>query len=135
MSTPTNKSDYLLLFRGTEWHRDLSAEEIQQTMSTWMAWFDGLVAEGKCQSGHPLAAEGKIVTGRAGTVSDGPFAEAKEAVAGYFYLQVASEEEAVVIARQCPALKYGMTVEVRPLLERCEASTCAQSVDRREALA
>jgi hypothetical protein len=120
METP--KSDYLLLFRGTDWHRDLSPEEIQKTMTDWMAWFDRLVAQGRCAGGQSLAAEGRVVSGSGRSVSDGPFAEAKEAVAGYFLLQVADIEEALGIAKECPALAYGMTVEVRPLLVRCDAS-------------
>lgn len=86
-----------------------------------MAWFNGLVADGKCKGGHPLGEGGKVVSGKAKTVSDGPFAESKEAVAGYFYLQVSSLEEAVAIAQRCPALDHGMTVEVRPVLPSCAA--------------
>ena len=116
------KSDYLLLFRGTAWHKDLSPDEIQRTMTDWMAWFDRLVAEGRCKGGQSLADEGAVVSGKAGNVSDGPFAESKETVAGYFLLSVADLDEALAIARECPALPYGMTAEVRPLLARCAAS-------------
>jgi len=121
MTSPSEKSEYLLLFRSTDWHRELSPEEIQKTMSAWMAWFNDLVAEGKCKGGHPLGEEGKVVSGKAKTVSDGPFAESKEAVAGYFYLQVSGPEEALAIAKNCPALAHGMTVEVRPVLPSCAA--------------
>lgn len=121
MNTPSEKSEFLLLFRGTDWHRELSPEEIQKTMGAWMAWFNGLVADGKCKGGHPLGDEGKVVTGKAKTVSDGPFAESKEAVAGYFYLQVSGLDEALAIAKNCPALAHGMIVEVRPVLPNCAA--------------
>ena len=33
-------SEYLLLFRGTNWHKGLSPTEIQKVMTQWMAWFD-----------------------------------------------------------------------------------------------
>ena len=50
----------------------------------------------------------------------GPFAEAKEAIGGYFrMLDVATMDEAVVIAQQCPGLPYGAKVEVRPVLSEC----------------
>ena len=66
--------------------------------------------------------EGKIVSGKKGrTVSDGPFAESKEAVGGYFYLQVANMDEAIEIARQCPGLDHGIRVEVRPVADMCTA--------------
>jgi hypothetical protein len=52
-------------------------------------------------------------------VADGPFAESKEAIGGYFLLQVDDQNEAVKIAQQCPTLEYGATVEVRPVAEQC----------------
>jgi hypothetical protein len=52
-------------------------------------------------------------------VADGPFAESKEAVGGYFYLKVADMEEAVEIARQCPGLEHGAIVEVRQVADLC----------------
>lgn len=114
------KKEYLLLFRGTGWHKDLSPEEMQQISAKWMAWFEGLSKQGIAVSGRPLAAEGKLVSGKAGrTVADGPFAESKEAIGGYFMLLVNSEEEAVGIAQQCPGLPYGIVVEVRPALATC----------------
>jgi len=85
-----------------------------------MGWFERLREEGKLRAGQPLERQGKIVSGKKGrTVADGPFAESKEAIGGYFLLQVADLDEAVEIAQQCPILEYGSTVEVRPVAERC----------------
>ena len=112
----------MLLFRGTQWDKDLSPEEIQKMVTQWYAWFERLTQEGKCKAGHPLEREGRIVSGRAGrTVADGPFAESKEAIGGYFLLQVDDLDEAVEIAKQCPGLSYGIDVEVRPVAEQCAA--------------
>ena len=46
---------------------------------------------------------------------DGPFSESKEAIAGFFLIQADSLEEAVQIAKDCPSLGYGQTVEVRAI--------------------
>ncbi|MBI5384535.1 MAG: hypothetical protein HZA90_07580 [Verrucomicrobia bacterium] len=120
MNSPTTNSDYLLLFRGTNWDKELSPAQIQKVVSDWYAWFERLMQEGKATGGHPLRDEGKLVSGKKGRiVADGPFAESKEAIGGYFYLQVANEEEAVAIAQQCPGLEYGCVVEVRPVAEMC----------------
>jgi hypothetical protein len=120
MNTPTSPSDYLLLFRGTNWDKELSPEQIQKVVSDWAAWFERLTQEGKCKGGHPLQNQGKFVSGKKGrTVADGPFAESKEAIGGFFYLQVANEEEAIAIAQQCPGLEYGCVVEVRPVAAMC----------------
>ncbi|MDE3098257.1 MAG: hypothetical protein KGJ88_02175 [Verrucomicrobiota bacterium] len=119
MNTQSNDG-YMLLFRGTDWHKGLSPEQMQQVAGQWMAWFKGLMDEGKAIAGKPLEPEGKVVSGKNGRlVADGPFAESKEAIAGYFLLRVDSMEEAVAIAQQCPGLPYGAKVEVRPVLEQC----------------
>ena len=121
MSTSSETTtDYLLLFRGNVWDRGLSPAQIQNVVADWMAWFERLKAEGKCLGGNPLEEEGKVVSGKQGrTVADGPFAESKEAIGGYFYLHVADENEAIEIARQCPGLEYGAVVEVRPVADVC----------------
>ena len=119
MSTESKK-EYLLLFRGAHWDKGLSPEEIQKVAGEFMAWFERLTKEGKARTGQPLEREGKIVSGKKGrSVSDGPFAESKEAIGGYFLLQVKDIDEAVQIAQQCPILDYGSTVEVRPVAQQC----------------
>jgi len=125
MNNASEKSDYLLLFRGADWHRGLSPDEIQKTMTVWMGWFNRLVEEGRCRGGQSLGPDSKVVSGKMKNVVDGPYAEAKESVAGYFLLTVGSLEEATEIAKECPTLGYGTTVEVRPLLARCAASEMA----------
>src|SRR5438046_1740845 len=111
----TEKLDYMLLFRGTNWDKEISPELRQKVVTDWYAWFERLKQEGKCAGGHPLRDEGKIVSGKKGrAVADGPFAESKEAIGGYFLLQVDDINEAVEIAKQRPGLDYGIDVEVRP---------------------
>jgi hypothetical protein len=126
MSAET-KSEYLLLFRGTNWHRGLSPEEIQKVMGQWKSWFDGLCEQGKAKAGHPLMNEGKVVSGKKGrVVADGPFAESKEAIGGYFFLEVRNLDEAVAIAKDCPGLDYGAIVEVRPVAPECPLNQSAK---------
>ena len=128
-TTSTTKSDYMLLFRGNIWDKGLSPEQLQKVVSDWMAWFERLKEEGRCLGGHPLEKEGKLVSGKQGrTVADGPFAESKEAIGGYFYLQVADENEAIEIAKQCPGLEYGAVVEVRPVAEICAVNQRALEI-------
>ena len=120
MSDNSTTGQYMLLFKGNEWYRKLSPEQAQQVTEQWMAWFNGLLSEGRAKAGSPLEPEGKIVSGKKGRiVADGPFAESKEAIGGYFLLQVNSIEEAVAIAQACPGLDYGAVVEVRPVAAAC----------------
>lgn len=116
------KNPYLLVFRDApaSTYQAMSAEQRQKLMEQWNAWYDGLAAEGKVEHGHPLEPTGRVVSGvRGERVSDGPFAEAIEGIGGYFLLTVESLEEATEIARQCPSLAHGMTVEVRPVANAC----------------
>ena len=113
----------MLLFRGNDWLKDLSSEEKQKVTDQWMAWFRRLTEEGKAIAGNPLEREGKIVSGKNRVVSDGPFAESKEAIGGYFLLAVATFDDAVAIAKECPGLPYGVKVEVRPVAAECPVAT------------
>jgi len=119
MSTQTT-TECMLLFRGTDWHKGLSPEEIQEVVNQMYAWLERLTAQGKAKAGKPLFPEGKIVAQKKGrSVADGPFAESKEAIAGFFLLEVGSLEEAAEIAKDFPGLNYGATVEVRPVAPEC----------------
>jgi len=74
-----------------------------------------LASQGKLRRGAPLVAEsaGARVRVRDGKafVSDGPFAESKEIVGGFWIIEAASREEAIEIARRCPHARHGV-VEV-----------------------
>jgi hypothetical protein len=132
MSTST-KSEYMLLFRGTDWHKGLAPEEIQQVVNQMKAWFDRLTVEGKAKAGKPLFHEGKIVSQKRGrAVADGPFAESKEAIGGFFLLELGSLDEAAEIAKEFPGLEYGATVEVRPVAPECMVGETAQQRSARE---
>ena len=115
MTTPTAKSEYLALCRGINWDKSRSPEDIQNAMNQIYAWFDQLVKEGKMSGGHRLAPEGKVIAGKT-ALTDGPFTESKEAIAGLWFIHANSLEEAVEIAKGNPALEYGHTIEVRPIL-------------------
>ena len=117
-SRPT--SSYMLLFRnaGADTHAHLSAKERTALAKQWNDWYDGLAKQGKVEHGRPLALEGRVVSGAQGSkVTDGPYAEAKEVIGGYFFLKVASLDEATEIAKHCPGLPLGLTVEVRPVAD------------------
>lgn len=122
MSTQEQPSQYLLLLRGTHWDSKLSPEELQEVMGRWAQWYDHVQQSGKLVGAQPLQPAGKIVSGKNGkTVADGPFAESKEAIGGYFLLQVDTIEEALSFAQANPLLEQGMTIEVRPVIAQCPA--------------
>jgi hypothetical protein len=81
-----------------------------------MAWAESLRQSGHHKAGEPLEEEGRILSGKNGSiVTDGPFAESKETIGGYFMITASSLDEATEIARGCPIFDNDGTVEVRPI--------------------
>lgn len=111
--------EHLLLIRGTHWNSALSPAELQRIMTDFYAWVEDLQTKGLLLAAQPLMEEGKIVSGASCLVTDGAFAESKEAIAGYFLLAVSSTDDAVDLARACPILAHGAGIEVRPVADLC----------------
>ena len=111
--------DICCCFAGTTGSRAFRRRKSRKSLTNGWPGSGGSTDEGKAVAGNPLEREGKIVSGKNRVVSDGPFAESKEAIGGYFLLDVASMDEAVAIAQECPGLPYGARVEVRPVAGEC----------------
>jgi hypothetical protein len=124
------ENQYLLMFSGSEWYNQLSSAEIQKLLDQGKAWFEGLAAAGKIKgSGQALARDGATICGKTGRViSDGPFAESKEAIGGYMILEAANLEEAIAIAKENPAVRGGTTIEIRPLADECPLDARARQL-------
>lgn len=106
-------SEFTFLFRGRK--TSGSAEEMQQHFEMWVAWFRELSAKGHMKDpGRPLEATGKVVSGKQKIVNDGPFAEAKDLVGGYITIEANDLAQAAELAKGCPILEVGGSVEVRP---------------------
>jgi hypothetical protein len=115
----TATSEFLVISRG-QWDRDKSPAEIQQAIDAFYSWKDKLVAAGKMKAGQRLATQAKIVS-KSG-VLDGPFAETKEVIGGYWFFIASSLEEAAKLAAQNPCMACGLTYEIRPIeLEQASA--------------
>jgi hypothetical protein len=107
-------SEFTFLFRGRE--TPSSPEQMQRQLQTWLEWFKDLSAKGYLKDpGHPLEHGGKLVTGKQKLVSDGPFAEAKDVVGGYIIVEATDLSHATELAKGCPILSVGGSVEVRPV--------------------
>ena len=110
-------SEFVLLFRATEaGQREAmgTPERAQKSLQTWLAWIHDLEAKGHLKSrGQPLEREGKVV--RKTSVTDGPYAEAKDLVLGFIVVTARDLEEAVELSAACPIVQGGGSVEVRPV--------------------
>ena len=112
---------YMLLIYADQSMWNVMSETEQQAgleeYSKYSAW---LVEKGWMRAGDQLAdtdqatvvreADGKILA------TDGPFAETKEQLGGYYIVECANLDEAIEAAGKLPAVKYG-TVEVRPIID------------------
>lgn len=104
--------EFLVLSRG-RWDEDKSPERIQAAIDDFYAWHDRLVGEGRLRAGQRLTTDTRLVS-RNGVI-DGPFAEAKEVIGGYWFFRAANLDEAVALAGQNPCLACGLSFEVRPI--------------------
>jgi hypothetical protein len=109
-------TQFALLFRGRQTFD--SPERTRQNAQAWQAWFKELGTRGHFKdAAHrtPLESAGKVVLGREKTVSDGPYAEAKDVVSGYTLIEAKDFVDAVELSKGCPILDVGGSVEVRPV--------------------
>jgi hypothetical protein len=107
-------TEFMLIMKGEHqaWAA-MSADEKQRIMEKYYAFVNRLKREDRFQSGAALKNGGVSLKSEKGLViTDGPFPETKETFNGYFVFKAKDFEEAVAIARECPALMHGETVEV-----------------------
>lgn len=99
---------------------DWSPEDQQAELAKWFAYSEDMSKAGAMIAGDALqpTATATCVRQREGKdlVTDGPFAETKEVLGGYYLMEVPSIDEAIEWAKRCPAAGYG-TLELRPLME------------------
>jgi hypothetical protein len=109
---------YMLLI-----YDDADAGEREGLMQGYFAYTDELEASGKLVSSAPLhaSATAQSVRVREGEISlsDGPYAETKEQLGGYYLIEAKDADEAIAIAARIPGAKYG-SIEVRPVFSAAD---------------
>jgi len=111
--------DYLFLFRGGDGNNLQKMPEAWQAhMQNWMLWMKGLADQGQLVGAQPLDNSGKQVIGNKKVITDGPFMEGKEMVAGYLMCKADTYDDALEIAKGCPILEFDDgKVEIRQIQE------------------
>ena len=105
-------SDYLVLSRGT-WDPALPADTLQQAIDAFYAWYEQQLAAGRMKPGQRLDTAARMV--ERGGITDGPFAESKEVIGGYWFIVARSLDEAAALAAENPCLACGLHYEIRPI--------------------
>ena len=110
--------EYLMLIReNLENYGKMTPQEMQEDIEKHVEWVQKLVENGNFKGGNPLTPMGKYVKGTDKIVTDGPYVEAKEGVSGFYFLLADSLDEATKIAKGCPSLTIGGTVEIREIIQ------------------
>ena len=95
----------LMLHQAPNYNMDLPRERMMEMTQRYMAWAGELRQKGKMVGGEKLSASGgrhiRMKDGKP-VASDGPYAEAKDVIGGYFVLEAKDLAEAEAIARDCP---------------------------------
>jgi hypothetical protein len=109
--------EFLMLFRNEKMENNMppSKEQMDAVMKQWQEWIRGIAEKGKYVSTNRLISEGKTLK-PGNVISDGPYAEVKEVVGGYLLVKANSLDEAIELAKSCPNLNYGGSVEVRSMI-------------------
>ena len=116
MTSESNQQTFMFILRGGRSRRDMSPTEYGAVIQKYLSWIESLRQSGIYKAGDPLEPGGKVLSGKGGQlVTDGPFAEAKETVGGYFMIAADSLDAASRIAMGCPIFDNDGTVEVRQI--------------------
>lgn len=107
---------YLLMIYSDEsmWAK-MGQAEAAPIMEAYRTFTQDIVKSGHFRAGSQLqpSPTAKVVTKSGNT--DGPFAETKEQLGGYYLVECKDIEEAMSIAKKIPSVKLGDSIEVRPL--------------------
>ena len=120
----------LLLHQAPNYNVDLPREKMLEMTKRYMSWAESLGAKGKLAGGEKLTAGGvRLVKSKDGkpVVTDGPYAELKDVVGGYFVIEAKDQAEAETIAKDCPhvAIASANWIEIRPIESMAEARSAA----------
>ncbi|HEY4447736.1 MAG TPA: YciI family protein [Steroidobacteraceae bacterium] len=106
----------LLIVEPQGQRRSRTAEDGRDLYQRMLDYTESLKARGVLLASDSLRSRAARVSTRAGrqSVLDGPFAESKELIGGFFLLDCATRDEAVGLAAECPAAEWA-TIEVREI--------------------
>lgn len=111
-------SKFLFVYRSSKDAFDaMTPQQIQQFHHKWQTWYARGSQQGwMLDASTALKTEGRIVNATK-AVTHGPFVEGENVVRGYVNVQADTLDTAAELARDCPILLHGGTVEVRPFFE------------------
>jgi hypothetical protein len=110
----------LLIYDDESVFKTMPEAEVGKLMADYREFTQGIVKSGHFRAGDQLAptASATTVRQRAGKIgnTDGPFAETKEQLGGYYLVECKDLDEALSIAARIPSVRIGGSIEVRPVV-------------------
>ena len=110
----TQTNEFMLLFRFTPSNEQPTPEQLQEMGKQWGEFIGIIAMQGKLVSTHQLGFEGTIIKADK-SIQDGFHISEGKIVAGNMILKADSMEVATELAKNCPILLMGGTVEVRSI--------------------
>ena len=106
--------EFIMIFRNDSFPEEkLTPEGMVAVSQQWENWISSIAAQNKLVArGARLGSEGCTIQPN-NVITNGPYAEIKEIIGGYSIIRADSVEEAAEIAKSCPGLAMGGSVEVR----------------------
>ena len=106
---------FMLIYRNDKNDPAPSPEQMQAMLEAWNVWETKLKEGGNYVGGDALGFQGRTLVND-GSHTDGPYAEIKEIIGGYNMLLANDLDHAVELAKGCPILHGGGTIEVRDIM-------------------
>jgi hypothetical protein len=96
---------------------EMSPDQMQEVVAKYRKWVQSLKESGAYVASDRLANDGRTLRGANERlrISDGPYVEGKELVAGFYVVEAPDYERAVALARDCPVLERGI-LEIREIV-------------------
>lgn len=114
-------AEFLVIARGEMDREGLSPEKIQQATQKYMDWTQRLRTQGKLVNSNRLQDTGRVIRPNGGkpSVTDGPFAEAKEQIGGYWLIDAKDYDEALKMVEDHPHVRLwkNTVLEVREIFD------------------
>ena len=113
---------YMLLIYGSEESQPRTEEAVKRVMDEYWAYEKavadaGVMLGSDALQGVESATMVQVTEGGERIVTDGPFAETREVLGGYYLLDVPDLDAAIDWAARCPGARHGSRIEVRPIIE------------------
>jgi hypothetical protein len=108
--------DYVFIFRNSAGEMaKLSEADKKEYMDKWNQWFKKLTEEGRYANigDRLISAEARTIKSSDKIVTDGPFTESKEIIAGFAKVKAENIDEAIEVAKSCPIFHVNGSLEIR----------------------